>query len=78
MSDSQDQKNWIRSLALFSFIIGDLLVCTGVGVGLGYWAWKHWNAPIWVIMITSMLGLGVAFYRLYLASQAGDQNGNSG
>ena len=70
---SEEQKNWAKSLGLFSFIIADLLVCSGLGVGAGYWAWKHWGAPFWVIILTSMVGLGVAFYRLYLASIAGDQ-----
>jgi hypothetical protein len=74
MSDSEDRKNWIRSLGLFTYIIGDLLVCTGLGIGAGYWAWKHWGAPFWVIMLTSMIGLGLAFYRLYRASQLGDDN----
>jgi hypothetical protein len=69
---SEDQKSWVKSLSLFSFIIADLLVCSGLGVGAGYWAWKHWGAPFWVIILTSMVGLGVAFYRLYLASIAGD------
>ncbi len=75
MNSSDDRKNWIRSLALFSYILGDLIACSGLGIGAGYWAWKHWGAPFWVIILTSMTGLGLAFYRLYRASQLGDDNG---
>jgi F0F1-type ATP synthase assembly protein I len=74
MSDSEDRKNWIKSLALFSYILADLIVCSGLGIGSGYWAWKHWGAPFWVIILTSMIGLSFAFYRLYRASQLGDDN----
>jgi hypothetical protein len=74
MNDSEDRKNWIKSMALFTYILGDLLVCSGLGIGSGYWAWKHWGAPFWVIIPTSMIGLGLAFYRLYRASQLGDDN----
>ncbi|MFL5815226.1 MAG: hypothetical protein ACJ763_16735 [Bdellovibrionia bacterium] len=73
-NNSEDRKNWIRSLGLFSYIITDLLVCTGLGIGSGYWAWKHWGAPFLIIILTSMIGLCLAFYRLYRASQLGDDN----
>lgn len=60
-----DDSNWMRSLGYFSIILGDIAGYTGAGVGLGYLAWKKWNAPWWVLLLSSMAGLALAFYRLY-------------
>jgi F0F1-type ATP synthase assembly protein I len=64
-NDPQADSTWLRSLGYFSVIIGDITACTGLGVGLGYLAWSRWGAPWWVLMMTSMAGLILAFYRLY-------------
>lgn len=69
----RDDRDWVRSFGLFSVVVADLIICSGVGVGIGYWAWKHWGAPWWVILVSSTLGLVVAFYRLYRISQLGDK-----
>jgi hypothetical protein len=60
-----DEANWQKSLGYFSVVLGDLAGFTGGGVGLGYLAWKKLGAPQWVILITSLVGLGLAFYQLY-------------
>jgi F0F1-type ATP synthase assembly protein I len=60
-----DDSNWVRSLGYFGIIIGDIVGCTGAGVGFGYLAWNKWGAPWWVLLISSMVGLILAFYRLY-------------
>lgn len=60
-----EASNWVRSLGYFSVILGDIAGCTGVGVGVGYLAWKKWGAPGWILLITSSAGLTLAFYRLY-------------
>lgn len=54
----------LRKFGLVSVIIGELFGYTAVGVGLGYVAWSKWHAPIWVLVLTSMASLGLAFYRL--------------
>jgi hypothetical protein len=64
-----DTPNWMRSLGYFSAIMGDLAGFTGAGVALGYFAWKKWNAPWWVILVTTMAGLSISMYRLYKMTQ---------
>lgn len=68
-SPDHDRAVWIRNLGLFSLIVSDLLISTLVGVGLGYWAWKKLGAPWWILLLASLAGLSVAFYRLYLFSK---------
>jgi hypothetical protein len=60
---------WARNLALFTVIVTDLIAYTGAGIGLGYLAWAKLNAPWWVLLLSSILGLILAFYRLYQVSQ---------
>ena len=55
----------LKKLGLACVIIADWIGFTLAGVGIGYWAWTRWNAPIWVLFLTSLTGLGLAFYRLY-------------
>lgn len=73
---TNDRKNWARSLGLLSVITADLLGCTGAGVGIGYWLWKKRGMPWWVLLLFTMLGLVVAFYRLYLISQRNEEGMN--
>lgn len=68
MSPREGQPDWARSLGLFSVIVSELVGFTGVGIGVGYWAWSRWGAPWWVLLLTSMAGLIGAFYRIYLFS----------
>ena len=65
---AQERAEWVRSLGLFTAIIVELLGCTGAGVGLGYLAWKKAGAPWWVLVLTSVAGLALAMYRMYLMS----------
>ncbi len=69
LNDAKLRAKWIKSLGYFSIIIGDLVGFCGLGVALGYWLWKKWNAPIWTLPLTSSLGLGIAMYRLYKMMQ---------
>ena len=59
----------LKNFGLFTVIIGDLVGCVGAGVGIGYFAMKKWNAPWWVLLLSSVTGLTVAMYRMYLASE---------
>jgi hypothetical protein len=63
--EKDDASSWMRSLGYFSIIVGDIAGYTGAGVGIGYLAWKKWGAPWWVLLLTSVTGLTLAFYRLY-------------
>lgn len=74
--DSQDESKQqdnqarnLRKLGLFAIVIGDLLAYTGAGVAVGYLAWVKWNAPWWILLITTPAGLCLAFYQLYRVSQ---------
>ncbi len=70
MSDNDsDRKRWIRALGIFSVLVSDLLAYTGAGIGLGYVAWHYLGWPWWVLLVTSLAGLSLAFYRLYQISQ---------
>jgi hypothetical protein len=55
----------LRSLGYFAVIVWEIVGFTGAGVGIGYYAFSHWGAPWWVLLMTSMGGLVVAMYRLY-------------
>jgi RsiW-degrading membrane proteinase PrsW (M82 family) len=69
VSAEKDRAQWLRSLGYLSIILGDIVGFTGVGVGIGYYTWKKWNAPWWVLLLTSMGGLTLSFYRLYKMTQ---------
>lgn len=66
--DKQDEPK-LRGLALLTTVVADLLGYTGAGLAIGYLAWSKWGAPWWVLVISSVSGLGLAFYRLYLLAQ---------
>jgi F0F1-type ATP synthase assembly protein I len=69
MSKTDENETWVKSLGIFAVILGDLIGCTGAGVGIGYWAWKKWSAPWWVLLLTTMAGLTLAMWRLYRITQ---------
>ncbi len=59
----------LKKLGLFSVILGELIGFTGAGIGFGYFAWTKWGAPWWVLLISSLAGLAIAFYRIFQISQ---------
>ena len=67
-------RDWGRNLGMFSVIISDLVGYTGIGVGIGYLAWKKWNAPWWVLLLSSLTGLALAMVRVYQVSQKASQD----
>ena len=64
--DSRDGQ--FRKFGLLGTIVSDLLGYTGAGIGIGYLAWSRWGAPWWVLLLSSLIGMTYAFYRLYLIS----------
>ncbi len=64
MKNHDSEREWLKTLGLFSLIVSDLVITIGIGVGLGYLAWKKWNAPRWVPLLTGLASIVVAFYRL--------------
>jgi len=64
MKDENSQQRWLKSMGLFSQIVSNLVGTIGLGLGMGYFAWKKWNAPKWVPLLTSLIAFVVAIYRL--------------
>jgi hypothetical protein len=75
MKNNGSEQQWLKTLGLFSQIVSDLVVTIGIGLGLGYLAWKKWNAPRWVPLLTGLVSIVVAFYRLIqLAEKRTDES----
>lgn len=68
-SMEKQNREWVRTLGIFSVIVTDLVGYTGAGVAVGYFAWKKWGAPWWVVLLSSLAGLALAMYRVYQVSQ---------
>lgn len=64
-----EKESWVKGVGLFGVITGELLGASFVGIGTGYLLWKKVGLPWWSLLVCSLVGLGVAFYRLYLISQ---------
>jgi len=63
-SEKDRQKMW-RDLGLFSVIVTDLLGYTGAGLAIGWFLWKKWGTPMWLMAVLSVLGLCLAMLRIY-------------
>ncbi|NBU20568.1 hypothetical protein EBS43_03995 [bacterium] len=59
----------LKKLGLLTVIVGDLLGYTGAGVGLGYLAWQKLKLPWWVLLVSTLAGLFLAFFRIYEISK---------
>lgn len=70
MKDTEsDRAKQLQGIGLLAVIISDLIGYTGAGVGLGYLAFSKWGAPWWVLLVSSVAGLLLAFFALYKVSQ---------
>jgi len=61
--------HWAAGLGLLSVVTADLVGYTGAGAGLGYLLWKKAGLTIWALVVCSLLGLALAFYRIYQVSK---------
>jgi hypothetical protein len=68
-SQASERSQELRKLGLFTIIVSDLVGYTAAGMGLGYFAWTKWGAPWWVLLLSSVGGLSLAFYRIYQVSK---------
>ena len=59
----------LKKLGLLTLIVGDLLGYTGSAVGLGYLAWQKLKLPWWILLVTTLLGLFLAFLKIYQISK---------
>ena len=69
VQNQPERPEWMRTLGYFSLIVSELLGFTGVGLPIGYFAWKKWNAPAWLALLTTMGGLVLSMYRVYRLTQ---------
>jgi len=60
---------WAKSLGLLTVVTGELIGCTGIGAGLGYLLWKKVGLTVWSEIVLTLLGLTLAFYRIYEISK---------
>jgi F0F1-type ATP synthase assembly protein I len=63
--DKDGDTSQLRKLGLFAVILSELIGYTGAGIGIGYYLWAKWHAPWWVLLLSCLLGLTLAFYQLY-------------
>ena len=69
MEKDDSSRSWAKGLALFVVIIETLIGYNAVGIGAGWFAWKRWGAPWWVILVTALVALTLSMHRLYQLSQ---------
>ncbi len=69
MGENGPERAWARKLGLLSVIVVDLVGYSGAGIALGYLATSQLGAPWWVILMTSLAGLSLAIYRLYVIAK---------
>jgi hypothetical protein len=67
--EQNDNNRWVKSLALFSAIVVTPFAYTGAGGLVGYFLWKKAGLPVWIVAVPSVLGLILAFYRVYQISK---------
>ena len=68
-NDGGEDRSWVKSLALLSTVVTDIVGCTAAGAGLGWFLNTRLGWPSFLIVLFAMAGLGVAFYHIYLVSQ---------
>lgn len=47
----------------------ELLAWSSAGVAIGFYGIEHWVWPIWALVVTSLLGLVIAFLRIWLVAK---------
>jgi F0F1-type ATP synthase assembly protein I len=66
--ENKERDRTVRNLGLFAVILSDLVGYTGAGIAVGYFVWSKWGAPWWILLLTSLTGLSMAFYKMYKLS----------
>jgi len=64
MSETNEKK--YKQLALFSIIVGEVVITPSILGGLAFWLLKGKSLQTAVTAIAAFAGLGIAFYRIYL------------
>jgi hypothetical protein len=69
VANRAEKPDWLKDLGLLGVITSEILGFTGAGVALGYLAATRLGWPRWVLPIFAMIGLTLAFYRIYRATK---------
>lgn len=67
-----DRKVWIRGLALLAWVSWEVLGWGALGTAAGYFMGRALGGAAWLGAVTGALGLAIAFWRIYQASQTLD------
>jgi len=63
---------WYQAIGLISMISFELVITTGAGAALGYYLYKHYNAPQSLVLVTTLLGFTLGlFWVMRLLKQYG-------
>ncbi len=63
MSETNEKK--YKQLALFSVIVGEVVITPSVLGGLVYWLLKNKPFQMLATTVAALAGLGIAFFRIY-------------
>ena len=72
--DDAQRRAWMRGLALLAWVSWEVVAWSALGTLAGYFLGKALGGALWIAALTGMLGLAIAFWRIYKASQAMDRD----
>ncbi len=65
MIPKDSDRAWVRQLGLFGWIVSELVASVCLGAGLGYLLRRYLGLGGWVLVIGTLLGFGLAMFRIY-------------
>ena len=69
-SPEDDSRSQIlRDFGFFFVAAATIGVSSGLGVGLGYWGYLHWGFPWWALLLSSLAGLALGTWKVYIDAQ---------
>lgn len=68
------ERQWVKSLGLFSVIVTFMIGYPAAGAALGYAAWKWMGLPRWVVAPPVVLGFVLAMIRLVRLARPTEEN----
>lgn len=56
----------MKSPWAFAHVGFELAVAVAAGFGAGYWADNRWGTSPWLMLVGTLVGAGLGFYRFFL------------
>lgn len=69
MGVQEDRPDWLKDVGLLGVVASEVIGFSGAGLGIGWLLWKKLDWPWWVLILSALLGLTAAFYRIYRMTQ---------